>query len=106
MNKYEKTTIKRKIFALFFKVKIELLAPKQFQVGFEVICTETKVSNAPGEFQKTDSGSYRSGFCVLTLDNIPGGTYTIRPATFEANRESNFFLNVASSHSCTLTELK
>jgi calpain-7 len=89
-----------------FLVKIELLAPKQFQVGFEIICTETKVSNAPGEFHKADSGSYRSGFCVVTLDNIPGGTYTIRPATFDQNRESNFFLNVASSHQCTLTELK
>lgn len=91
---------------LLLLVKIELLAPKQFQVGFEVICTETKVSNAPGEFHKTDSGSYRPGFSVLTLDNIPGGTYTIRPATFDPNRESNFFLNVASSQPCTLTELK
>ncbi|CAF1353020.1 unnamed protein product [Adineta steineri] len=86
-------------------VKIELRAPKQFQVGFEVICTETKISNAPGEFHKTESGAYRSGFCVLTLDNIPGGTYTIRPATFDPNRESAFFLHIASSHSCTLTKL-
>ena len=89
----------------FFLVKIELRAPKQFQVGFEVICTETKVSNAPGEFHKTESGSYRSGFCVLTLDNIPGGTYTIRPATFEPKCESPFFLHVASSHPCTITKL-
>jgi len=87
-------------------IKIELRAPKQFQVGFEVICLETKVSNAPGEFQKTETGSYRSGFCVLTLDNIPGGTYTIRPATFDPGRESAFFLNVASSHPCTLTKLQ
>ncbi|CAF5174660.1 unnamed protein product, partial [Rotaria magnacalcarata] len=87
-------------------IKIELRAPKQFQVGFEVTCTETNVSNAAGEFQKTESGSYRSGFCVLTLDNIPGGTYTIRPATFDPNRESPFFLNVASSHQCALTKLQ
>ena len=87
-------------------VKIELRAPKQFQVGFEVICTETKVSHAPGEFHKTESGAYRSGFCVLTLENIPGGTYTIRPATFDPGRESAFFLNVASSHPCTLTKLQ
>ncbi|CAF1146025.1 unnamed protein product [Rotaria sordida] len=87
-------------------IKIELRAPKQFQVGFEVICTETNVSNAPGEFHKTESGSYRSGFCVLTLDNMPGGTYTIRPATFDSNRESAFFLHIASSHPCTLTKLQ
>lgn len=87
-------------------VKIELRAPKQFQVGFEVICSETKVSNALGEFQRTETGAYRSGFCVLTLDNIPGGTYTIRPATFDANRESAFFLHVAASHACTLTKLQ
>ncbi len=71
-----------------------------------MICTETKLSNAPGEFHKTESGSYRSGFCVLTLDNIPGGTYTIRPATFDPNRESSFFLNIASSHQFTLTKLQ
>jgi calpain-7 len=71
-----------------------------------VICTETKLSNAPGEFHKTESGSYRSGFCVLTLDNIPGGTYTIRPATFDSNRESPFFLHIASSHQFTLTKLQ
>jgi calpain-7 len=91
---------------IYFLVKIELRAPIQFQVGFEVICTEAKVPNTPGEFHKTDSGSYRSGFCVLTLDNIPGGTYTIRPATYDPKRESKFLLHIASSHQCTLTELK
>jgi calpain-7 len=70
------------------------------------MCIEAKVSNTPGEFIKTESGPYRSGFCVLTLDNIPGGTYNIRPATFDSNRESAFFLHIASSHSCTLTKLQ
>ena len=91
---------------LFCSVKIELRAPKQFQVGFEVCCTSTKNDKVPGAFQKTESGNYRSGFSVLTLDNIPGGTYTIRPATFEPNKESAFHLKLSSSHPFTLTKLQ
>ncbi|GFO06590.1 calpain-7 [Plakobranchus ocellatus] len=56
---------------------VELLGPKQYSVGLEVISVSENVSNAPGAFQKTTSGDFRPGYCVLQLSNISGGVFNL-----------------------------
>ncbi|CAG5117369.1 unnamed protein product [Candidula unifasciata] len=85
---------------------IELLGPKQYSVGFEVICVSENVANAPGAFKKTTSGDFRPGYCVLQLSNISGGVYNVRPCTFKAGNEGPFFLDFSCSTAYTVHQLQ
>ena len=49
---------------------------RQYSVGFDLACVNSNVANCT--INKTSSGDFRKGFSVLPLNNIPGGTYTIR----------------------------
>lgn len=41
--------------------------------------------------------TYRSGFCVIDLDNLPAGKYFIRTSTYLPNQEGPFFLKLKST---------
>lgn len=84
---------------------IELRGPKQYSVGFEVICVSENVPSAPGAFKKITSGDFRPGFCVLQLSNISGGVYNIRPCTFKPGQDGPFFLDISSSGPFTVAKL-
>ncbi|RUS82963.1 hypothetical protein EGW08_009300 [Elysia chlorotica] len=85
---------------------VELLGPKQYSVGIEVISVSENVSNAPGAFQKQTSGDFRPGYCVLQLTSISGGVYNVRPCTFRAGREGPFFLDFSSSSAYSIKQLQ
>ncbi|GFR95180.1 calpain-7-like [Elysia marginata] len=85
---------------------LELLGPKQYSVGIEVICVSENVSNAPGAFQKTTSGDFRPGYCVLQLSSVSGGVYNVRVCTFRAGREGPFFLDFSSSAAYSIKQLQ
>lgn len=85
---------------------IELLGPKQYAVGFEVINITENVPNAPGSFQRKSSGDFRSGYCILQLDNISGGVYNLMACTFHPGKEGPFFLEFSSSNAFTITQLQ
>ncbi|KAK0057703.1 calpain-7 [Biomphalaria pfeifferi] len=85
---------------------IELLGPKQYSVGFEVICVSENVPNAVGAFKRTTSGDFRPGYCFLQMNNISGGVYNIRPCTFAAGNEGPFFLDISCSTSYTVKQLQ
>lgn len=85
---------------------IELLGPKQYAVGFEVITVSENVPNALSSFQRKSSGDFRAGYCVLQLDNISGGIYNLTPCTFHPGKEGPFFLEFSSSNAFTITQLQ
>lgn len=76
---------------------VELRAPKVFQVGLELTVKELDDSSLTAPFISKTTDSFRSGFCVLDLENLPAGTYLIRPSTFLPNQEAPFFLKLKSS---------
>ncbi|KAK3108545.1 hypothetical protein FSP39_010301 [Pinctada imbricata] len=87
-------------------VLVELLGPKQYSVGFEVVTVSENVPNAPGAFKLTSSGDFRNGYCVLQLDSISGGVYNIIPSTFLPGQEGPFFLDISSSAPVTISQLQ
>ena len=40
---------------------------------------------------------------MITLNNIPGGIYQIRPSTYLAGQEGPFILEIESTHELQLT---
>ena len=54
------------------------LIKRQYSVGFDFNCVSSNVPNSTNNIDKTSTGDYRKGFCVLPMNNISGGTYTIR----------------------------
>ncbi|XP_041478876.1 calpain-7-like isoform X2 [Lytechinus variegatus] len=75
---------------------IDLKGPKNYHVGFEVICVSSEGKGST-RFEKKMSGDYRNGFTILELEDIPSGVYNIRPTTFSPGQESPFFLTISSS---------
>lgn len=67
-------------------------APKVYQVGLELIVVSLVDSETTAPFKSKTSGNYRSGFCVLDLNNIPAGVYNIIPSTYVPEQEGPFFL--------------
>ena len=70
-----------------------------------MLCVSTN-NNATASFKQTSSGDYRKGYCVLTLDNVVGGAYQIRPSTYLPGQESDFFLEISASHDYTLSQVQ
>ena len=66
---------------------------KEFQIGFDVVCVIANDPKSPRYFKMKQSGSYRSGFVVNTLD-ITAGTYDIVPSTFFPGQEAAFLMTV------------
>ena len=60
---------------------IELKGPKEFQIGFDVICVIANDAKSPYYFKRKSSGSYRSGFVVKAFE-LTAGTYDVVPSTF------------------------
>ena len=87
------------------QVLIEMKAPKQFQVGFDLMCISAGNKDDPLYFKSKTSGAYRSGFVALPLD-LTAGTYDIVPTTFKPGHEGHFFLVVKSSSQFQLARLK
>ncbi|XP_067649573.1 calpain-7-like [Haliotis asinina] len=87
-------------------IQIELLGPKVYSVGFEVIAVSQRVPNAPGSFSKKTSGDFRPGYCVLQLDNISGGVYNIQPCTFRPGKLGPFFLDISSNVALKISALQ
>ncbi|KAK2170660.1 hypothetical protein LSH36_1g05016 [Paralvinella palmiformis] len=87
-------------------ILIELRGPKEYSVGFSVVTVSENVPDAPGSFKKKTSGDFRRGFCVLELDNVPGGVYNISPCTFYQKQEGPFFLDVSSSVPISVKQLQ
>ncbi len=84
---------------------VELKAPKEFQIGFDVICVVANDAKSTYYFKRKSSGSYRSGFVVTTMD-LAAGTYDIVPSTFYPGQEAAFFLTVKSNISFKLARLQ
>nr|XP_023013674.1 calpain-7-like [Leptinotarsa decemlineata] len=76
---------------------IELKGPKQYQIGFEVIFVHVNDPQITAPFKTISSGSYRYGYVVLELENIPAGTLKVMPSTFMPNQEGPFILQIKSS---------
>lgn len=82
---------------------IEIFGPKQYSVGFSVVCVSANVSSS---LTKASSGDYRRGYSMLTLDRISGGVYNISPSTFKPGEEGPFFLDISSSVAFTVSQLR
>ncbi|XP_067003093.2 calpain-7 isoform X2 [Anabrus simplex] len=87
-------------------ILLELRAPKQYQIGLDILCVVASDPNAPSAFKRKSSGPFRSGFVVLELEDVPAGTYDIIPSTFLPNQEGPFFLTVKSSCPVKLSKLR
>ncbi|XP_071502226.1 calpain-7-like [Diadema antillarum] len=84
---------------------VDLKGPKNYHVGFEIICIAAD-GKGNGRFQKKTSGDYRNGFTIMELEDIPGGTYNIRPTTFSPGQESPFFLTISASCAMKVVHLQ
>jgi len=77
---------------------IELKAPKEFQVGFDLSTVISSVDRGDRlYFKSKQSGLYRSGYTVLPIE-VAAGTYTIVPSTFRPGQMGPFSLKVESTH--------
>ena len=78
---------------------VELKGPKQFQIGFDIVALHhlnMPDKSNPNFFKLKQSGPYRSGYVVLSVE-VLAGSYDIIPTTFRPGQESPFFLTVQSS---------
>ncbi|XP_071803068.1 calpain-7-like [Asterias amurensis] len=84
---------------------IDLKGPRDYHVGFEIVVI---ASDGPGTtaFNKQMTGDYRRGFTILQLEDLPGGTYNIRPTTFSAGQEGPFFLTLSASCQMKVAQLQ
>lgn len=85
---------------------IDLKGPKQYSVGFDVVTVTVNNASSPNYFKKKSSGSYKSGFTILELENVPSGTYNIIPATFLPGQCGPFFLTVQASCPIKISRIK
>lgn len=86
---------------------IELRGPKVYQVGLELkieSIVDSDEQTAP--FVTKSSGTYRSGFCVLDLCNLPAGVYTIVPSTYLPAQQSPFILNIKSTAGVVIARMQ
>jgi len=87
------------------KLLIDLKGPKDYQVGFDIICANAgsrpNADNGAGAnggaFYKKSSGPYRPGFVILESPNTPAGIYNVIPSTFSPGCVGNFFLTIQST---------
>jgi len=88
---------------------VELKGPKQYQIGFDIVLIHNSSSEvdktSPKFFKLKQSGPYRSGYVVLTLE-VLAGTYDIVPTTFRPGQLSAFFLTVQSSVPLKLNQVQ
>jgi calpain-7 len=78
-------------------IVVELRGPKVYQVGLELTIKELEDQSITAPLISKTTDSFRSGFCVLDLENLPAGTYLVRPSTYLPNQEAPFFLKLKSS---------
>lgn len=107
-------------------ILVELRGPKQYNVGFDILCSNVVDAKAPGAFSKKSSGpfryltsfakltcvhqinqccvftSHRSGFVILELENVPSGVYNLIPSTFDPGCEGPFILKVQCTSEFTM----
>lgn len=76
---------------------IELRGPKVYQVGLELTISSLEDPNLTAPFISKTTDSFRSGFCVIDMENLPAGVYHIRPSTYLPNQEAPFFLKLKST---------
>ena len=76
---------------------IELKGPKQFQIGFDLVCVfiNSELKTSSKYFKVKPSGPYRTGYVMMTADLLVG-TYDIVPTTFRPGQEGPFFLTISS----------
>ena len=76
---------------------IELKGPKQYQIGFDLVCVfiNSDLKNSPKYFKMKPSGAYRTGYVMMVVELLPG-TYDIVPTTFRPGQEGPFFLTISS----------
>ncbi|KAB7494544.1 Calpain-7 [Armadillidium nasatum] len=87
-------------------LRIELKAPKEIQIGFEIICVEAKNTESPSYFSKLRSGAYRCGFCVTEIENVVAGVYNVIASTFYPAQEAPFYLTFYSSSPVKISRLQ
>lgn len=75
----------------------ELRGPKVYQVGLELIVGSLVDPDVTAPFVSKVTGTYRSGFCVLDLDQLPAGVYYLVPSTYLPQQQSPFILNFKAS---------
>ncbi|CAD6188097.1 unnamed protein product [Caenorhabditis auriculariae] len=84
-------------------VLIELKAPKQYSVAFDV----KQISSARTTFyEPKHSGAFRPGYTILELLTVPAGVYHVRPMTFIANQKGPFILKIDSTCVIDLKRIK
>lgn len=84
---------------------VELRGPKVYQVGIEVIVQSLDNPEVTAPFVSKTTGTYRSGFCVLDLADLPAGVYNIRPSTFLPAQEGPYFLTLKSTQSFSVEKV-
>lgn len=86
-------------------IVIELRGPKVYQVGLELIVSSLEDSTITAPFISKQTGNYRSGYCVLDLEQLPAGIYHIVPSTFLPGQESPFILTIRTSTNATIERI-
>ncbi|XP_054712227.1 LOW QUALITY PROTEIN: calpain-7-like [Uloborus diversus] len=85
---------------------IDLKGPKQYHVGFDIVTVTVNNSSSPGYFSRKSSGSFRSGFTILEIADVPVGVYNIIPSTYSPGQKGPFFLTVQASCPIKVSRLK
>jgi calpain-7 len=76
---------------------VELRGPKVYQVGLEVTISSLEDPNITAPFISKTTETFKSGFCVMDLENLPAGVFNIRPSTYLPNQDGPFFLKLKST---------
>ncbi|KAI6177264.1 hypothetical protein M3Y97_00888000 [Aphelenchoides bicaudatus] len=83
---------------------IDLRAPVQFSIGFEVKLLSACRRNQT--FESKSTGIFRYGCTVLELEHLPAGTYDVQVMTFQAGQEGPFILAVQCSTDFSLKRVQ
>ena len=86
-------------------ILVELRGPKEYQIGFDIICVVAGDSKNSRYFKKKNSGPYRSGFVIMTTE-LTAGTYDVVPSTFYPGQEAAFFMTVRCTVPTKVSRLK
>lgn len=85
---------------------LELRGPKVYQVGLELTIVSLDDKDITAPFISKTTGNYRSGFCVLDLENLPKGIYNVRVSTFHPQQEGPYILKMKSTTGMTVERIR
>jgi len=87
-------------------ILIEIKAPKDISVGFDLYSIKLDNPNSENSFFKKSVDAFRYAVNVLEIKKIPKGEYNLIPCTYNPNIKSPYIIKVESTTNIQLQKIK